>query len=149
MRFISARRVNPLRLKVQAHPTNLFFDPKRYDLSKVGRYKFTKTCSCQQDWGHVAADNIADARPEVLVEKGQVFRRIAWQSRNPYKYGESSRRQGCKGYWNIPLNTGYITLASEAVLTKGRMMFLPNMKEYPLMKNKNSNETTRIINPKI
>lgn len=65
--------------------TNLFFDPKRYDLSKVGRYKFNKKLAlANRIWGHVAADNIADGQTgEVLVEKGQVIsEEIAWQIQN-------------------------------------------------------------------
>ena len=62
--------------------SNLFFDPKRYDLSKVGRYKFNKKLAlANRIWGHVAAENIADGQTgEVLAEKGQIIsEEIAWQ----------------------------------------------------------------------
>ncbi|MDD4494225.1 MAG: DNA-directed RNA polymerase subunit beta, partial [Eubacteriales bacterium] len=40
---------------------NLFFDPKRYDLAKVGRYKFTKKLAlAYRIAGKIAAENIAD-----------------------------------------------------------------------------------------
>ena len=51
---------------------NLFFDPRRYDLSIVGRYKFNKKLSL---WGRVAGCRLAypvadPATGEILVEPG-------------------------------------------------------------------------------
>ena len=50
----------------------LLFDPKRYDLAKVGRYKFNKKLSlANRIVGKKAAANIIDLNTgEVLVEKG-------------------------------------------------------------------------------
>jgi len=50
----------------------LFFDPKRYDLAKVGRYKFNKKLSlANRILGKKAAANIVDpSTGEVLVEEG-------------------------------------------------------------------------------
>jgi len=65
--------------------TNLFFDPKRYDLSKVGRYKFNKKLALAvRIRGQVAAENIADGQTgEILVEKGEVIsEEMAWQIQN-------------------------------------------------------------------
>ncbi len=65
--------------------SNLFFDPRRYDLSKVGRYKFNKKLALAiRIWGQVAAENIADGQTgEILVEKGQVIsEELAWQIQN-------------------------------------------------------------------
>lgn len=47
----------------------LFFDPKRYDLSKVGRYKFNKKLSiASRIVSHISADDIVDpGTGEVLV----------------------------------------------------------------------------------
>jgi DNA-directed RNA polymerase subunit beta len=64
---------------------NLFFDPKRYDLSKVGRYKFNKKLALAiRIWGQVAAENIPDAQTgEILVNKGEVIsEELAWQIQN-------------------------------------------------------------------
>ncbi|SCZ09658.1 DNA-directed RNA polymerase subunit beta [Alkaliphilus peptidifermentans] len=57
----------------------LFFDPKRYDLAKVGRYKFNKKLSiANRIMGKKAAENIIDQRTgEVLVEEGQKIDRKA------------------------------------------------------------------------
>ncbi|EYE87539.1 DNA-directed RNA polymerase subunit beta [Fervidicella metallireducens AeB] len=50
----------------------LFFDPKRYDLSRVGRYKFNKKLSiANRIMGQVAAENIVNPETgEILVEEG-------------------------------------------------------------------------------
>jgi len=52
---------------------SLFFDPKRYDLAKVGRYKFNKKLSLvNRITGRIAAENIVDPNTgEILVEEGQ------------------------------------------------------------------------------
>ncbi|WP_026478248.1 DNA-directed RNA polymerase subunit beta [Alkaliphilus transvaalensis] len=51
----------------------LFFDPKRYDLAKVGRYKFNKKLSiANRIMGKKAAENIIDQQTgEILAEEGQ------------------------------------------------------------------------------
>ena len=53
----------------------LFFDPRRYDLAKVGRYKFNKKLSlATRITGRVAFDTIVDPETgEVLVEKDTVI----------------------------------------------------------------------------
>ena len=53
----------------------LFFDPRRYDLAKVGRYKFNKKLSlASRISGKVAFDTIVDPETgEVLVEKDSVI----------------------------------------------------------------------------
>ena len=53
----------------------LFFDPRRYDLAKVGRYKFNKKLSlATRITGKVAFDSIVDPETgEVLVEKDTVI----------------------------------------------------------------------------
>ena len=53
----------------------LFFDPRRYDLAKVGRYKFNKKLSlASRISGKVAFENIVDPETgEVLVEKDSVI----------------------------------------------------------------------------
>ena len=55
----------------------LFFDPKRYDLSKVGRYKFNKKLNIvPRIVNHVcAADIVSPVTGELLAEKGQKISR--------------------------------------------------------------------------
>ena len=52
---------------------SMFFDPKRYDLAKVGRYKYNKKLGLyNRIAGNVAADDIIDPNTgEILAEKDQ------------------------------------------------------------------------------
>ncbi len=52
---------------------SLFFDPKRYDLSKVGRFKFNKKLSIAlRINGFIAAENITDPQTgEIIVEENE------------------------------------------------------------------------------
>jgi len=56
---------------------SLFFDPKRYDLAKVGRYKYNKKlCLSNRIIGVVAAKDVFDPNTgEILAEKGQKISR--------------------------------------------------------------------------
>ena len=50
----------------------MFFDPRRYDLAKVGRYKFNKKLNLRNRIaGHILADDVVDASTgEILAEAG-------------------------------------------------------------------------------
>lgn len=64
---------------------NLFFDPRRYDLSKVGRYKFNKKLSlANRIRNHFAAEDIKDGRTKkVLVKAGsEINEEMAWKIQN-------------------------------------------------------------------
>lgn len=52
---------------------SLFYDPKRYDLAKVGRYKFNKKLAlCDRIMGKVASRDVIDTTTgEVIVEAGE------------------------------------------------------------------------------
>ena len=54
---------------------SLFFDPKRYDLMRVGRYKYNKKLSiATRIHNHVAAEDIIDPRTgEVMIKKGDTI----------------------------------------------------------------------------
>ena len=56
---------------------NLFFDPKRYDLMRVGRYKFNKKLGvAARIAGQIPAQDVIDPRTgEVLAAKGEVISR--------------------------------------------------------------------------
>ena len=63
----------------------LFFDPKRYDLAKVGRHKFNdKLCLANRITGQIAADTISNQETgEILVEKDEVISEDkAWEIQN-------------------------------------------------------------------
>ncbi len=58
---------------------SLFFDAKRYDLSKVGRYKFNKKLSIAgRLYNHIAAEDVINAETgEILISKGDKISREA------------------------------------------------------------------------
>ncbi|MCM1106110.1 MAG: DNA-directed RNA polymerase subunit beta [Blautia sp.] len=65
--------------------TAMFFDPRRYDLAKVGRYKFNKKLSLRNRiHGHVLAEDVLDPMTgEVLAGAGTtVTRELADQIQN-------------------------------------------------------------------
>ncbi len=55
--------------------TNLFFDPKRYDLARVGRYKFNKKLRLSaRIVGHVSADTLVNPETgELIVSAGETI----------------------------------------------------------------------------
>ena len=57
----------------QTHLNNLFFDPKRYDLSRFGRYKFNKKLGvANRIVGHKLAEPVIDTfTGEIIAEKDQ------------------------------------------------------------------------------
>ncbi len=56
---------------------SLFFDPKRYDLAKVGRYKYNKKLGISNRInGAIAAEDVINPETgEIIVEKGQKINR--------------------------------------------------------------------------
>ena len=75
--------------------TSMFFDPRRYDLAKVGRYKFNKKLMLKNRIsGQVVAEDVVSAiTGEVVAEKGtKITREIAGAIQNaavPYLWVES------------------------------------------------------------
>ena len=67
----------PLVESAQALVNNIFFDPKRYDISAVGRYKYNKKLSLAKRVTGLtlAAPAISDLTGEVVYEKGEVLTR--------------------------------------------------------------------------
>ncbi len=61
----------------QQHIDNLFFDPRRYDMSKVGRYKYNKKLSLtRRITGQTAAEPVVNPRTgELLVMDGETITR--------------------------------------------------------------------------
>lgn len=63
---------------------SMFFDPRRYDLAKVGRYKFNKKLALKNRiTGHTLAEDVVDAETgEILAEAGAaVDKELARRSR--------------------------------------------------------------------
>ena len=78
--------------------TSMFFDPRRYDLAKVGRYKFNKKLSFRNRLrGHVLAEDVVDeGTGEILAEAGTtVSRELADRIQNaavPYVWVKTEER---------------------------------------------------------
>ncbi len=71
------RRLRPGELPtedaVKQHLKTLFFDARRYDLAKVGRYKFNKRlCMANRLLGCTVAEDIINEDGELLLAKGEV-----------------------------------------------------------------------------
>ncbi len=74
------RRVRPGEIpteeSVRTHLKNLFFDARRYDLARVGRYKFNKTLRLGvRIVGLKAFEDVISPDGEVLAVKGQIIDR--------------------------------------------------------------------------
>ncbi len=56
---------------------SMFFDPRRYDLAKVGRYKFNKKLHFKNRLnGHILAEDVVDTETgEIIAEAGTVLNR--------------------------------------------------------------------------
>ena len=78
--------------------TSMFFDPRRYDLAKVGRYKFNKKLHLRNRiCGHKLAEDVIDTTTgEILAEAGcEVDRDLADKIQNaavPYLWIEGEER---------------------------------------------------------
>ena len=64
----------PTEEAVRQHLKNLFFDPRRYDCAKVGRYKFNKRLNMGVRLpGVTVYEDIVNEDGELLVKKGEVI----------------------------------------------------------------------------
>ncbi|MGN0485411.1 MAG: DNA-directed RNA polymerase subunit beta [Lachnospiraceae bacterium] len=78
--------------------TSMFFDPRRYDLAKVGRYKFNKKLALKNRInGHILAEDVIDeSTGEILAEAGtEVTRSLAQDIQNaavPYVWIQTEER---------------------------------------------------------
>ena len=56
--------------------SGMFFDPRRYDLARVGRYKFNKKLSFRNRIaGHILAEDVVDGNGEILANAGDKLTR--------------------------------------------------------------------------
>ncbi|MBQ1506739.1 MAG: DNA-directed RNA polymerase subunit beta, partial [Erysipelotrichales bacterium] len=99
----------------------MFFDPRRYDLAKVGRYKFNKKLALRNRiFGKTLAEDVIDTvTGEILAEKGeQVSRELADEIQNaaiPYVWIETPERN-VKVLSNMMVDiTKWIDIDPEAV----------------------------------
>ena len=88
----------------------LFFDPKRYDLAKVGRHKFNDKLSlAKRIRNQVSAETISDPTTgEILVDKDEkISEEIAWKIQN---LGINSAKIKCGDSFIIVLGNGTVDI---------------------------------------
>ena len=73
--YAKVRPGDPASAEVAAnHLSNMFFDPRRYDLARVGIYKVNKKLGLASRLpGHKAAEDIVTEDGEVLAKKGSII----------------------------------------------------------------------------
>ena len=100
---------------------SMFFDPRRYDLAKVGRYKFNKKLHFKNRIvGHVLAEDVVDTTTgEILAEQGtKVTKELATDIQNagvPFVWIQGEKKNH-KVLSNMMVDLGaYVNFAPEEV----------------------------------
>ncbi len=94
----------PTRDSAQSLLNSLFFDPKRYDLMRVGRYKFNKKLAlAKRIQDNIAAEDIVDP------QSGEIF----------VKSGEKIEKDVAKAIQNSGINSVYIQLENRKLKIVG------------------------------
>ena len=115
---------------------SLFFDPKRYDLAKVGRYKYNKKLGLSNRIiGCVAAEDIIDPNTgEILVEKNtKISRELGFKIENAgvkYIYAYSKTEEG---HVVKIIGNNFVNLSDYVDLTIEDLK-LPEKVYYPVLK---------------
>ncbi|WP_075721624.1 DNA-directed RNA polymerase subunit beta [Roseburia sp. 499] len=113
----------------------MFFDPRRYDLAKVGRYKFNKKLALKNRIsGQVLAEDVVDASTgEILAEKGTtVTREMAEAIQNaavPFVWIQGEERN-IKVLSNMMVDiTNYVDIDQE----EARKLGITELVYYPVL----------------
>ncbi len=91
---------------------NMFFDPKRYDLAKVGRYKFNKKLLLKNRVaGQILAEDVVDTTTgEIIAEAGaEITRELADTIQNaaiPYLWVQGEEDRNIKVLSNMMVDLG-------------------------------------------
>ncbi|MBQ6660708.1 MAG: DNA-directed RNA polymerase subunit beta [Lachnospiraceae bacterium] len=126
----------------ESHLHGMFFDPKRYDLAKVGRYKFNKKLLLKKRiTGQRLAEDVVDATTgEVLATEGTIVTEaLADQIQNaavPYVYvavekviGQNLINHKCKVLSNLMVElTNFVDCDKEA-LGVTELVYYPVLRE--------------------
>ena len=92
---------------VKQHLKNLFFDCKRYDLAKVGRYKYNKRLNMGVRLvGLTAYEDIINEDGEVLVSKGEVI---------TYEQAKAVQNSGINEVFVLAQNRAHKIIANNTV----------------------------------
>lgn len=131
---------------------SLFFDAKRYDLSKVGRYKFNKKLSIvPRIMNQVAAEDIVNSETgEVLVEKGvKISRNAAYEIMesgiNSVDLSVDERIVRVIGNHFVPLNK-FVEIEEDNSLYK-EMVHYPTLME--ILENNEADDILTVLKTRI
>jgi DNA-directed RNA polymerase subunit beta len=116
----------------------MFFDPRRYDLAKVGRYKFNKKLALRNRVaGHVLAEDVVDPLTgEVLFEKGAMLTREDAQAIQyaavPFIFIDTERREHVKVLSNMMVDVkSFVKISDE----EAKKIGLTEEVYYPVLKH--------------
>ncbi len=127
----------------------MFFDPRRYDLAKVGRYKFNKKLALKNRiQGATLAEDVVDENTgEVLAQTGDtISRELADQIQNaavPYVWVQAEERN-VKILSNLMVDIkGYVDLSEDELKDLGitELVYYPVLAQI-LEENKDADEAT-------
>src|SRR5690606_5565938 len=119
-----------------------FFDPKRYDLASVGRYKMNKKLHISQRlFGHTLAETLADPETgEIIAEKGTILDRRTLDKIMPFiEKGVGFKRFDPVG-----------GVLEDEILIQSIKVYAPNddeEKEINIISNANVSEDVKHITP--
>ena len=115
----------------------MFFDPKRYDLAKVGRYKFNKKLHFRSRLaGHTLAEDVVNTETgEIIAEAGTVLTRESAENIQnagvPYVMIQTERKN-CKVLSNMMVDASvYLDMTEEELRVAGinELVFYPVLQE--------------------
>ena len=112
----------------------MFFDPRRYDLAKVGRYKFNKKLAFKNRVvGFSLAEDVITADGEILAEAGvEITEELAVQMQNaaiPYIVVQTEERN-CRVLSNFMVDIAeYIPDCDKAALGVTELVYYPKLRE--------------------
>ncbi|MBO5176920.1 MAG: DNA-directed RNA polymerase subunit beta [Lachnospiraceae bacterium] len=112
----------------------MFFDPRRYDLAKVGRYKFNKKLALKNRVvGFKLAEDVVTADAEIIAEAGQeITEELAVRIQNaaiPYIVVQTAERN-CRVLSNFMVDIAeYIPDCNKAELGVTELVYYPKLRE--------------------
>ncbi len=113
----------------------MFFDPRRYDLAKVGRYKFNKKLALRSRiTGHVLAEDVVDeANGDILASAGDtVTREMADAIQNaavPYVWIQTEERDHVKVLSNLMVDITHFVDCNPAELGITEQVYYPALRD--------------------
>ena len=113
----------------------MFFDPRRYDLAKVGRYKFNKKLALRNRiTGHILAEDVVDeANGDVLGSAGDtITREMADEIQNaaiPYVWIQTDARDRVKVLSNLMVDITHFVDCDPEELGITEQVYYPALRE--------------------